>query len=159
MGTMIYSQGGDFEQCFDMLSITHPQVLVQIHRMYAEAGADILETDTFGANRYRMDVWGVADQVREANHRAVSLAKQVAKESDRGREVFVAASVGPLGVRLSPLGNVSPMMPTPPSLSKSRRLLRPVQMPFFSKRSRISVRLSRPSVRPNRSAICPLSPT
>ena len=108
MGTMIHGQGVDFEQCFDMLSITHPQVLVQIHRMYAEAGADILETNTFGANRYRMDHWGVADQVSAANSHAVQLARQVVRDSAlrSGREIFVAASIGPLGVRLAPLGNV-----------------------------------------------------
>ena len=104
MGTMIHAQGLDFEQCFEMLSLTHPQVLVQIHRMYAEAGADILETNTFGANRYRMDLWGASENVREANARAVQLARQVVRES--GRDIVVGASIGPLGVRLAPLGNV-----------------------------------------------------
>ncbi|NJO38313.1 MAG: hypothetical protein HC871_12805 [Rhizobiales bacterium] len=58
MGTMIYAQGVDYEQNFELLNVTKPELIVDIHRRYAQAGADVIETNTFGGNRYRLEQWG-----------------------------------------------------------------------------------------------------
>ncbi len=106
MGTMIYSKGIAFERCFDELNLTNPALIADIHRSYIDAGADVIETNTFGANRLKLGEHGLAGKTVEINQAAVKLARRVVDASFR--EVFVAGSVGPLGARLAPLGRLSP---------------------------------------------------
>src|SRR3972149_145542 len=106
MGTMLNSRGVGFNQCFDALNLTNPALVAGIHRAYIEAGAQIIETNTFGANRYKLGAHDLAGQVMEINQAGAGLARQVVKES--GKEVLVAGDVGPLGVRLAPYGRVKP---------------------------------------------------
>jgi homocysteine S-methyltransferase len=105
MGTMIYSKGVAFERCFDELNLTNPALVADIHHTYIDAGADVIETNTFGANRLKLGEHGLAKKVTEINQTAAQLARRVVDASFK--EVFVAGSVGPLGARLSPLGRVS----------------------------------------------------
>jgi methionine synthase I (cobalamin-dependent)/5,10-methylenetetrahydrofolate reductase len=102
MGTELYSGGVFINRCFDELSLSAPDLVRQIHRDYVEAGAEILETNTFGANRVRLAAFGNAEKLRAINHAAV----QLAREASQG-EAFVAGAMGPLGVRLEPLGPTS----------------------------------------------------
>ena len=104
MGTMLYARGLDFEECLDGLNLSHPDVVTDIHRLYAAAGADVLETNTFGANRYKLDHHSLAGSVNDVNARGVELALQAGRDVRSG--ILVAGSVGPLGVQLSPLGPV-----------------------------------------------------
>ncbi len=106
MGTMIHARGVSFEVCFDALSLERPELILDIHRRYVAAGAQILLTNTFGANRYRLAEHGLEDRVEAINRAAVALARQAVAES--GRAVLVAGDVGPLGVPLAPFGLVQP---------------------------------------------------
>jgi methionine synthase I (cobalamin-dependent)/5,10-methylenetetrahydrofolate reductase len=103
MGTGLYARGIDFSHCFDALNLTQPDIVRSIHRSYVEAGAQVIETNTFGANRVRLAETDHAEQVREINTAGVRLAREVA-----GEGVLVAGSVGPLGKHLAPIGKVSP---------------------------------------------------
>ena len=102
MGTQLYSGGVFINRCFDELSLSAPDLVRRIHRDYVEAGAEILETNTFGANRVRLSAFGNAEKLRAINHAAV----QLAREASQG-QAFVAGAIGPLGVRLEPLGPTS----------------------------------------------------
>jgi homocysteine S-methyltransferase len=102
MGTMLYSHGIFINRCFDELSLSAPDVVSRIHRGYAEAGAEILETNTFGANRARLAAFGMADKLRAINEAGVRLAREAAQGGP-----FVAGAMGPLGVRIEPLGPTS----------------------------------------------------
>ncbi len=104
-GTVLHSKGVAIDQSFDAINISNPGVVASIHRDYIEAGADIIETNTFGANRFNLADHMLLDQVREINQAAVSVARRVIAGSLR--EVLLAGSIGPLGVRLAPLGRVS----------------------------------------------------
>ena len=106
MGTMIYAQGVDYEQNFELLNVNKPELIESIHRRYAQAGADVIETNTFGGNRYRLEQWGAGDRVVEVNTRAVQLARSAAQAA--GRDIFIGASMGPTGLKLAPLGNLKP---------------------------------------------------
>jgi methionine synthase / methylenetetrahydrofolate reductase(NADPH) len=106
MGTMLNAHGESFEQCFDALNLTKPSVVEQIHRAYIEAGSQVIQTNTFGANAYKLAAHALEDQVREINRAGVELARRAVRESSE--EVLVAGDVGPLGVRLAPFGRVKP---------------------------------------------------
>jgi len=106
MGTMLNARGVDFEQCFDALNLTHPGLVGEIHRAYLEAGAQIIQTNTFGANRYKLAVHGLEEQLAEINRAGVELARRVALASDA--DILIAGDIGPLGVRLAPFGRVQP---------------------------------------------------
>ena len=95
MGTLLYARGVTYEQCFDELNITQPELIQSIHREYISAGAQIIETNTFGANRVKLDGYQLGDRVREINSRAVRLAREAREIS--GQPVFVAGAVGPSG--------------------------------------------------------------
>jgi methionine synthase I (cobalamin-dependent)/5,10-methylenetetrahydrofolate reductase len=99
MGTELYQRGVFINKCYDDLSRTAPDMVRAIHTEYRRAGAEVLETNTFGATRPRLRGYGLEDQVTEINRAAVMLAREVA-----GEELFVAASIGPLGIRLEPFG-------------------------------------------------------
>lgn len=104
MGTLLYSRGLDFEECFDALNLSKPDVIADVHREYAAAGADVLETNTFGANRFKLEHHSLAHNVAEINARGVEIARQAGRDVRSG--LYVAGSVGPLGVQLAPLGPV-----------------------------------------------------
>jgi len=106
MGTMLYARGVPFNHCFDELNLSRPEMILSIHRAYVEAGAEIIETNTFGANRVKLAEHQLAERVREINRAGVALARRARQET--GRPVYVAGSVGPLGQHLSPLGKLTP---------------------------------------------------
>jgi len=105
MGTLLYARGVSLDACFDVLNLNNPRVVQSIHADYIAAGADCIETNTFGANRFKLAVHGLDGQVREINRRGVALARDVRESS--GRDVFVLGSIGPLGKYLAPLGTVT----------------------------------------------------
>ena len=90
MGTMIYERGVFINTCFDELCLTNPKLISQIHGEYVEAGAEVIETNTFGANRIALRPYGLAEKAREINRQAVRIAREVAGDS-----VYVAGAVGP----------------------------------------------------------------
>jgi len=90
MGTMLYSKGVFLNRCYDELNLTNPSLVEEIHKEYSEAGADVLETNTFGANRIRLSEHGLGDKVREINLAAAGLARKYARE-----ERYIAGSMGP----------------------------------------------------------------
>ena len=106
MGTQLNACGVDFEQCFDALNLSNPSLVAEIHNSYIDAGSQIIQTNTFGANRYKLAAHGLDNQVIEINHAGVELARRAALVSSR--DVLVAGDVGPLGVRLAPFGRVQP---------------------------------------------------
>ena len=95
MGTEIYSRGVFINQCYDELNLTRPQLIKQIHEDFINAGADAIETNTFGANRFKLQPHGLADKLYKINYQGVKIAKEVA-----GEDIFVVGSVGPLGKKL-----------------------------------------------------------
>jgi homocysteine S-methyltransferase len=123
MGTQLHARGIGFDQCFDALNLTKASLVEDIHRAYLDAGADIIQTNTFGANRYKLAAHGLADRVAEINRAAVEIARRAIDEwGSTGAEdgaaerrphpalprTLVAGDVGPLGVRLAPFGRVQP---------------------------------------------------
>jgi methionine synthase / methylenetetrahydrofolate reductase (NADH) len=104
-GTLLYAHGVAFEQCFDALNLEQPALVQALHDEYLRAGAQAVETNTFGANRFKLDEHGLADRVAEINAAGVKLARDAVNGS--GKDAFVLASVGPLGVQLAPVGAIS----------------------------------------------------
>src|SRR5262249_38711311 len=105
MGTMLYARGVPLDACFDVLNVNEPKIVQGIHAEYVQAGADWIQTNPFGANRFKLGVHGLAAQVREINLRGVKLARDV--RETLGRDVFVLGSIGPLGKYLAPLGSIT----------------------------------------------------
>jgi len=105
MGTMLYAQGFPFDRCFDNLNRTDPETVLQVHRAYLDAGADIIETNTFGANRLKLAEFGLENGLEAINAAGVELARRALGES--GRDALVAGAVGPLPQRMSPLGRLT----------------------------------------------------
>ncbi len=105
MGTLLHKHGFAIDQCFDCITLDAPDLVADIHRGYIHAGVDIIETNTFGANRYKLAQHGLSNQVTRINQAAVTLARQVITELNS--KALLAGSVGPLGVRIAPLGRVS----------------------------------------------------
>ena len=104
MGTMLNAHGIGFEKCFDELNLTNPAVVAEVHREYIEAGSQIILTNTFSANRYKLQKFGLADKLTSINEAGVELARRVAAASFK--DVLIAGDIGPLGVRLAPFGRV-----------------------------------------------------
>jgi homocysteine S-methyltransferase len=104
MGTMLHSHGVGIDTCFDELNLTKPEWISQVHKAYIDAGVQIIETNTFGANRFKLALHGLEDRLEEINTSAVKIAQNVVRDS--GRDILIAGSVGPLGVRISPLGRI-----------------------------------------------------
>ncbi len=107
MGTMLYDAGVSLDDCFDALNLTRPELVATVHRQYIAAGADIIETNTFGANRYRLEPFGLQDKVRDINRRAVKIAREEREIS--GRPVLIAGSMGPTARTLAPFGTADPV--------------------------------------------------
>jgi len=106
MGTLLHSRGIAFDQCFDALNLSNPGLVADVHRAYIEAGAQIILTNTFGANRFKLAKHGLEDKVAEINRAGVELARRIVAASFK--DVFIAGDVGPLGIRLAPFGRVQP---------------------------------------------------
>ena len=99
MGTMLYSKGIPLNRCYDELNAAMPQLVKEVHLAYVKAGAELIETNTFGANKFRLEKFGFGEKIRELNLAGARLAREVA-----GDDLYVAGAVGPLGIRLEPLG-------------------------------------------------------
>ncbi len=95
MGSMLHEAVGQ-QRCFDEVNVTHPEAVFRVHQAYIEAGAQIIETNTFGANRNKLAPLGLAEQVTRLNHQGVKLAREAREAA--AREVLVAGSIGPLGI-------------------------------------------------------------
>ena len=106
MGTMLNARGAPFDHCFDELNLSDPALVGSIHREYLQAGAEVLKTNTFGANHFKLARHGLADKLAAINQAGVKLARAAAAGQER--QVFVAGDIGPLGVRLAPYGRVQP---------------------------------------------------
>jgi homocysteine S-methyltransferase len=101
MGTLLYAKGVFINRCFDGLNLTQPALVGDVHAEYVKAGADVVETNTFGANRIKLASFGLGDKVQAINAEGV----KIAREACRGR-AYVAGAIGPLGIRIEPWGKV-----------------------------------------------------
>lgn len=99
MGTMLYSRGVFINKSFDAMNLTQAPLVEAVHQEYVQAGADILETNTFGANRVKLASFGLADKLREINIAGAQIARRAA-----GERAYVAGAIGPLGIRIEPWG-------------------------------------------------------
>ena len=102
MGTLLYAQGVFINRCFDALNLSDPSRVSAVHDDYVGAGADVIETNTFGANRIKLRSFDLADQTREINLAGAQLARNAA-----GKNVYVAGAIGPLGLRIEPWGKTA----------------------------------------------------
>ena len=102
MGTMLYDKGVFINRCYDELNLSSPDMVRQIHLDYVKAGAEILETNTFGANRMRLAAFGLGEKLKAINQAGVRLAREAGRDA-----VFVAGAMGPLGANIEPLGPTS----------------------------------------------------
>ncbi len=102
MGTMLYAKGVFINQCFDALNLAEPSRVAEVHQEYVRAGADVVETNTFGANRLKLRGFGLADRLRDINVEGARLARTAA--NGQVGQVYVAGAIGPLGIRLEPWG-------------------------------------------------------
>lgn len=105
MGTYLNQKGISYDRSFDELNLSRPDLINQIHREYIEAGAEIIETNTFGANSVRLSSYGLEEKVREINIKAVKTAREARDIS--GKDVLIAGSIGPLGKQLEPYGKIN----------------------------------------------------
>ena len=103
MGTLLYSKGIFINRCYDELNVSQPDLIRGIHHEYLQAGAEVIETNTFGGNAVRLERHGLRDKVHDINFHGARLAKEAAKSFDS----WVAGAVGPLGIRIEPLGKMS----------------------------------------------------
>src|SRR5437773_1168528 len=99
MGTMLYAKGVFINKSFDALNLTQPDLVAEVHAEYVRAGADIVETNTFGANRIKLGTFGIADRLHAINEQGARIARHAARE-----QAYVAGSIGPLGIRIEPWG-------------------------------------------------------
>jgi methionine synthase / methylenetetrahydrofolate reductase(NADPH) len=106
MGTLLYARGVSLDACFDVLNLNEPKLVQSVHTEYIAAGCDAIETNTFGANRFKLGIHGLQGRVREINLRGAKLARDV--RETMGRDVLVLGSIGPLGKYLTPIGSVEP---------------------------------------------------
>jgi homocysteine S-methyltransferase len=109
MGTSLYARGVFINRCYDELNLSQAELVRSVHEDYLQAGAEIIETNTFGANAVRLDRYGLRDKVAAINEAGVAIARQAVRQlaDKQAGTAFVAGSVGPLGVHLEPLGKTS----------------------------------------------------
>src|SRR4030066_2077200 len=105
MGTLLFSRGVPYQHCFDEVNLSNPKLVQQIHQDYIQAGAEIIETNTFGASPAKLATHGLENKVRDINFRGAKIARE-AREIV-GKPVFVAGSIGPLGKPLEPIGQIT----------------------------------------------------
>ncbi len=101
MGTMLYAKGVFINRSFDALNLTQPDLVGEVHKEYVRAGADVIETNTFGANRIKLDAFGLGDKLCEINTAGARIARQAGRDA-----VYVAGAIGPLGIRIEPWGRL-----------------------------------------------------
>jgi methionine synthase / methylenetetrahydrofolate reductase(NADPH) len=106
MGTELYARGISYERCFEHLNLTEPELIKAIHLDYVAAGAQIIETNTFGANRFRLAEHGLEHKVYEINRAGAKIAREVRELSEQ--PIFLAGNIGPLGSPLAPVGTIQP---------------------------------------------------
>jgi homocysteine S-methyltransferase len=99
MGTMLYAKGVFINKSFDALNLTQPDLVAEVHQEYVRAGADIVETNTFGANRIKLGSFGLADKLHAINEQGAKIARHAADD-----HAYVAGAIGPLGIRIEPWG-------------------------------------------------------
>src|SRR4249919_3424919 len=99
MGTMLYAKGVFINKSFDALNVTQPDLVAEVHQEYVRAGADIVETNTFGANRIKLGSFGLAERLHAINEQGAKIARHAARE-----QAYVAGAIGPLGIRIEPWG-------------------------------------------------------
>jgi homocysteine S-methyltransferase len=102
MGTQLYTRGVFLNRCFDELNLSQPALVREVHEEYLWAGAEILETNTFGANRVKLEPHGLSERMRDINVAGVQIAREAAR-----KRTYIAGSVGPLGIRVEPYGKLS----------------------------------------------------
>src|SRR4026209_2003840 len=101
MGTMLYAKGVFINKSFDALNVSQPDLVAEVHQEYVRAGADIVETNTFVANRIKLGTFGIADKLHAINSQGARIARHAARE-----QAYVAGAIGPLGVRIEPWGKI-----------------------------------------------------
>ena len=99
MGTMLYARGIFLNRSFDELNVTQPDLVAEVHQQYVRAGADIIETNTFGANKVKLAAFNLTDRVHAVNVQGARIARHAARE-----QAWVAGAIGPLGIRIEPWG-------------------------------------------------------
>ncbi|HEY3886705.1 MAG TPA: bifunctional homocysteine S-methyltransferase/methylenetetrahydrofolate reductase, partial [Vicinamibacterales bacterium] len=99
MGTMLYARGIFLNRSFDELNLTQPDLVAEVHQAYVRAGADVIETNTFGANRVKLGAFGLAERARAINTQGARIARHAARD-----QAYVAGAIGPLGIRIEPWG-------------------------------------------------------
>jgi len=109
MGTSLYTRGVFINRCYDELNLSQPELVRAVHEDYLQAGAEIIETNTFGANAFRLERYGLRDRVADINRAGVAIARQAVRQlaEKQAGTAYVAGSIGPLGVHLEPLGKTS----------------------------------------------------
>lgn len=105
MGTSLYAKGVMVNRCFDELNLSNPELVQSVHSDYLAVGVDMIETNTYGANRFKLEPHGFADRVRDINEQGAAIARSVV--SDTERSVLVAGAIGPLGRPIAPIGTIS----------------------------------------------------
>src|SRR5881296_1227846 len=111
MLTMLYAKGVFINKCYDELNLRNPEIVAEVHKQYVRAGAEIIETNTYGANRVKLRSFGIEDELRAINEKGAALAREAA-----GSGVYVAGAIGPLGIRIEPYG--------PTALDEAREFFR-----------------------------------
>src|SRR5262249_19713091 len=111
MGTMLYSRGVYINRCYDELNLTNHDIVLGILRDYVKAGADIVESNRYGANRIKLRGYGLEDKIYQINPTGARIAREAA-----GDRAFVAGAIGPLGIRIEPFG--------PTSVEEAREMFR-----------------------------------
>jgi len=102
VGTRLYDKGIYINRSYDELNLVNPDLVREVHEEYIAAGSDIIETNSFGATRHKLQPYGLESKIRAINAAAARIAREAA-----GERVFVAGSIGPLGIRIEPYGPTS----------------------------------------------------